>query len=522
MAETGDIPELPTGIGSGEPELPSGLDAAGPALPAGLGEDVAPSLPAGLGEADPSLPAGLGGADPVPVDATPVPAKPKPEVFKNPEVLRYIEALQERLMATGTVGKSNSLADIVKTVHRELIDGQEANFRIPDSAPAVAQCLMQYQSSHRPQDLWHLVTPDYRQTSLWVQLRSGDNTDMTKVVAAMDAFVAENPPPVPLEHKWFGLTYINVVWQEKMVSGMLQAFLGSFLVVLLMMVILFRSGLWGFLSMIPLTITIGLIYGVIGYIGKDYDMPVAVLSSLTLGMAVDFAIHFLVRARALYREHGTWERTHAAVFGEPARAITRNVIVIAVGFTPLLFAPLVPYITVGVFLASILLVSGAATLLLLPALIRLFEPLLFPKTQACSITCRCGTCIVTGLAAIALVAVNVHQFVSVGWTQLTTVSVVLLPVLAGFCAIMSRREICGPRETFDVTRWRDAAIAGVVAGAAVGALPATRLGSTLGMGAFVGFLIGTIWIKGVSRKILAGILFVAVAALVSGLLQLSG
>lgn len=164
-----------------------------------------------------------------------------------------------------------------------------------------------------------------------------------------------------------------------MVWGMLRAFLGSFVVVLLMMTVLFRSPLWGLLSMIPLTLTIGLIYGVIGLIGKDYDMPVAVLSALTLGLAVDFAIHFLARARELYSAADGWEGTIGRVFAEPARAITRNVIVIAIGFTPLLAAPLVPYNTVGVFLAAILFLSGLATLMILPALLRLLEKPLFRR-----------------------------------------------------------------------------------------------------------------------------------------------
>jgi predicted RND superfamily exporter protein len=131
--------------------------------------------------------------------------------------------------------------------------------------------------------------------------------------------------------------------------------------------------------MIPLTLTIALIYGVTGLVGKQYDMPVAVLSALTLGLAVDFAIHFLVRARDLYAECGDWATTTKLVFAEPARAITRNVIVIALGFTPLLAAPLVPYNTVGVFLAAILSASGLATLLILPALIRIFEKFLFRR-----------------------------------------------------------------------------------------------------------------------------------------------
>ena len=131
--------------------------------------------------------------------------------------------------------------------------------------------------------------------------------------------------------------------------------------------------------MVPLTITIGLIYGIIGIVGKDYDMPVAVLSSLTLGLAIDFAIHFLERSRSTYKKTGSWKAAAEEMFEEPARAITRNVIVIAVGFTPLLLAPLVPYQTVGVFLASIMAISGVGTMFILPALITLLEKHLFRK-----------------------------------------------------------------------------------------------------------------------------------------------
>ncbi len=374
------------------------------------------------------------------------------QIFKDPRVLRYQEKLQEVMQQTGIVGKSNSLGDIVKTVHRDLVSGhdpvqQAKNFRIPDNRRMVAECLMQFQNGHRPGDLWHFVTPDYRISSIWVQLRSGDNKDMAKVVDAVDRYMAAHPPPVPLRHQWFGLTYINVIWQDKMVSGMLQAFLGSFLVVFLLMTILFRSALWGFLSMIPLTVTIAMIYGAVGLIGKDYDMPVAVLSSLTLGLAVDFAIHFLARGRKMYAEIGNWKDTSPAVFGEPARAITRNIIVIAAGFLPLLLAPLVPYQTVGILLATILLVSGVSTLLLLPALIRMLEGRLFVTGERTGITCNPVTCIVSAVALVALVAVNLHQYAEVAWTRLTWMSLVAVPILSLICWISSRRNKCKPLPT---------------------------------------------------------------------------
>ena len=426
----------------------------------------------------------------------------KRHTFKQPGVLRWIGRLQGYLLTTGVVGKSNSLTDIVKTIHRELLQGKQEQFRVPDSPAAVAQCLIQYESSHRPQDLAHFLTRDesnpavhYRKSSLWVQLKSGDNRDMQKVVDAVDLWMtlwagdvsaveslaADRPeevaklvaaekdlkdlvpwvekdrsifaqslvdrrgdraPPVRLRHRWFGLTYINVVWQDKMVRGMLTAFLGSFLVVLVMMVILFRSALWGALAMVPLTVTVGMIYGIIGLMGKDYDMPVAVLSSLTLGLAVDYAIHFLARSRAAREEHRSWKAAVPHVFGEPARAIARNVVVVGVGFLPLLAATLVPYQTVGVFMAAILVLAGVASLLILPALLRLLRPRVFPETRPCCITCNCATCMVIGVASVALVALSIGQFFAVSWTTLAYVSLPAMCVVLAVSVLLSRREVC--------------------------------------------------------------------------------
>jgi len=304
------------------------------------------------------------------------------ETFKQPEVLEWMDALQADLRDDPRVGKVNSLVDIIKVVHRELLGGGEEEFRIPDRADTVAQTIFTFQGSHRPQDLWHFVTPDYRSANLWLQLNSGDNMDMEAVLAHVDDFISDNPPPIELEKNWFGLTYINVVWQDKMVTGMLYAFMGSFVIVLAMMVLLFRSFLWGLLSMIPLTVTVGLIYGVIGLVGKDYDMPVAVLSALSLGLAVDFAIHFLARSRQFFDEIGDWNETARKMFGEPGRAISRNVIILGAGFLPLLAAPLVPYQTVGIFIAAIIFAAGVITLVLLPASMSyLNKPLFRRRTE---------------------------------------------------------------------------------------------------------------------------------------------
>ncbi len=307
--------------------------------------------------------------------------------FKRPEVLHYVQDLQQHLMQNDKVGKTSSAVDAMKKAHYELnfVPGMpernERNFSIPDSAAAAGQVYIQLEGMKKKDSLFHLVTKDYERANIWVQLKSGDNKDMEAVLTDVEEYMAENPPPADLQGKWAGLTYINVIWQDKMVTGMLSSLAWSGVVVFVMMLILFRSPIYGLLSMIPLSVTIAFIYGLIGIVGKDYDMPVAVLSSLTLGLSVDFAIHFLERTRETVKQYGSWKLASGKMFGEPAAAITRNGIVIAIGFTPLLLAPLVPYKTVGFFLATIMAVSGIGTLLILPALITIVSKWMFRKER---------------------------------------------------------------------------------------------------------------------------------------------
>jgi uncharacterized membrane protein YdfJ with MMPL/SSD domain len=131
------------------------------------------------------------------------------------------------------------------------------------------------------------------------------------------------------------------------------------------------------------------------------------------------------------------------MFGEPARAIARNVLVIAIGFLPLLAAPLIPYKTVGIFLCAIMALSGAVTLLALPAIITLAEKILFKRIdQSKPSTCKCAFCFVISMAVVVLVAVNLHQYWKLGWGAMALLSVAAIATMTVACGLMSRRQAC--------------------------------------------------------------------------------
>lgn len=295
------------------------------------------------------------------------------EFFKDPRTLNFLLKMQKSMLDQGVVTGINSIADLITKVNMELHEGKKEFRSIPPTESGVAEDIISFESSHYPWRLNNLITTDYQNATVWLQLKSGDNQDVMAVVDAVNTYLDEHASEIELEHSWYGLSYINVKWQENMVSGMRSALLSSLAMVALMMIFLFRSIFWGIISVIPLIITLAFIYGVLGFIGKDYDMPIAVLSALSLGMSVDFAIHFITQLREDYAYHGSWRIALEEVFQEPARAIARNIVIISLGFSPLLLAALIPYQTVGMVMMAIMLISGIATLVLLPAIINLKE-----------------------------------------------------------------------------------------------------------------------------------------------------
>jgi len=95
------------------------------------------------------------------------------------------------------------------------------------------------------------------------------------------------------------------------------------------------------------------------------------------------------------------------------------------------------------FLCAIMALSGMVTLMALPAILRLGQRWLFRSTEVRrSTTCDCGFCLILGIVAVILIAVNLHQYWRLGWTRMGVLSAVAIPLLVLTCGILSRRQAC--------------------------------------------------------------------------------
>ena len=300
------------------------------------------------------------------------------EYIKNPESMRYIEGLQRHIEKLPMVGKTFSVVDYVKRINRVLHDDDPKYDVVPVTKEAVGQYLFLFSMSAKPSDLDNVVDPSFKKANIWVQIKTWDAGAMKEVINAADEYKKNNP--LPLNLKPAGIAYFNLIWNHEVLWDMVKGFVFALIVVFVILVFNFRSFKWAIVSYVPLVFTILLIYGVIGFSGKRFDMPISVLSCLSLGMAVDFAIHFVSRLKQrLAESKGSLTDALLWTAARPGKGIMRNAILFASAFSVMLFAPLTPYITVGAFIVSMMLLSALMTIIYLPALIVLMREWLFKK-----------------------------------------------------------------------------------------------------------------------------------------------
>lgn len=303
----------------------------------------------------------------------------KPDGVKDPAVLKAIESLQKDLAEQQLVGTSLSVADYLKRINRVLTTNDAKAEVLPADADTAGQYLMAFSMGARPSDLNRVVDYEYQQANVLLQLRSGDAQAMQRLEDRVQQVVREQRMPFTV--KAAGPAHFNLVWNQEVLKDMIVGFVIALAVVFAVLAADFRSIKWALVAYVPLLLTVLLIFGVLGCMGRAIDMPVAVLSCLSLGMAVDFAIHVVTRYRQRADEIGgglalTDEQRQQAlqwVIQWPGKGVVRNALMFAVAFAVMLAAPLTPYVTVGAFIVSMMTLSALASLTLLPALIKTFR-----------------------------------------------------------------------------------------------------------------------------------------------------
>jgi len=294
-------------------------------------------------------------------------------VLHEPSALRAIADLQRFVEGDAAVGKTLSIVDYLKEMHRALHGGAAEHAVVPDSADAVSQYLFLYSMAGGPEDLNSQIDPEHRSAAVRVFLRNDSTEYGEALIARVRDHVARNFPS-DLAVRYSGTLASDAALAEVMVHGKILNMMQIAAIIIIVAGLVMRSLVAGLLIAAPLAMAVLTNLGMMGFVGIPLDIMTAPIAAMAVGIGADYAIYFLFRYREELAVNASREVALDRTLRTSGKAIVYVSSAIAGGYLVLCASGFVFHIELGTMVALAMVVSSLAAITLLPALLLIIEP----------------------------------------------------------------------------------------------------------------------------------------------------
>ena len=293
------------------------------------------------------------------------------EGIKDPNFLAQLDEIESWLVQRETLGPINSLADYLKEISQSLNGDDPEFYRLPSSREMAAQFLLLYESAGANENLSDIKDFENRHARLVVPVVNMQASLMQTELEDIEAYLDENYPQ--LGAIVTGTMALYTVQDTYISEGMAQSFLIALGVITLFFITLFKSVKYGLLSIIPSVLPIVLAGSIAGWLGISLDQSAVIVFAMTMGIAVDDAIHVMSRYLLAKSEGASTQQSIARAMNESGRAVVFSSLVLVFGFSVLCFASFTTIIYVGLFGSIIMSLALIGDLVVLPAILYLAD-----------------------------------------------------------------------------------------------------------------------------------------------------
>ncbi|NOX43237.1 MAG: MMPL family transporter [Gammaproteobacteria bacterium] len=308
---------------------------------------------------------------------------PEAEGLFKPENLQRIEALQAYVETLPHVKGSTSIVDYLKQMNRSLREDRKEEYRLPDDENLVAQYFLLYSASGDPSDFEEQVDYDYRMANVRVRMDTGVFTSQKVVIEATQQYVDSHFNASGISANLSGRVNVDYHWIKRLAESHFGSVGVALFLVWLMASLSLRSLVAGIITIIPVAMSVLLIYAVMGISGIWLAVGTSMFAAIAIGLGVDFAIHTVERLQVLLRdEQRTFDEAIEVLYPTTGRALFFNFAALVLGFGVLVTSEVVPLVRFGSLVAVGVSVAFLASMTVLPAMVKAFKPaFLFPKEK---------------------------------------------------------------------------------------------------------------------------------------------
>jgi predicted RND superfamily exporter protein len=211
-----------------------------------------------------------------------------------------------------------------------------------------------------------------------IQLRTVGNIDSDRAVGRIREFIADNFPQnintIIGGNSMVGSSLNRLVVESQIISVVI-----SILVVFLIITLSNRSLVAGIIGITPISICVFINFAIMGFAGIKLNIGTSMVAGLTVGIGIDYAIHFLESYKREYRTTGGKGDFIFKAYLSSGRAIIINAVSVGAGFAVLLFSQFVMLQEMGFLIAFAMFSSALVSLTVIPVLLSIIKPKFISK-----------------------------------------------------------------------------------------------------------------------------------------------
>lgn len=144
--------------------------------------------------------------------------------------------------------------------------------------------------------------------------------------------------------------------------------------IVVLLFVLLRNLKLALIAVIPNVLSVAVILGLMGWLNIPLDIMTITIASITVGIAIDDAIHYIYRFKKEVMNKGDYMRAIMASHKSVGQAMVFTTLTISLGFGVLVFSNFIPNIIFGLLTAVAMFIALIASLTLMAASIVIIEP----------------------------------------------------------------------------------------------------------------------------------------------------
>lgn len=265
-----------------------------------------------------------------------------------------------------------TLADVYKRLNKDMHGDDEAYYSLPQARELAAQYLLLYEMSlPYGLDLNNQINVDKSSIKMVLTVANLGSVELVDLENRIYQWFAEHAPQYQVVASSPSLMFAHI--GETNMASMLSTLPITLVLISALLIFALRSVRLGLISLMPNIAPAVIGFGLWALISGEINLGLSVVVTLTLGIVVDDAVHFLSKYQRARREGQTAEQAVRYAFHTVGRALWITTVVLVAGFSVLAMSSFRLNADMGQLSAIVIFIALVVDFLFLPTLLMLFD-----------------------------------------------------------------------------------------------------------------------------------------------------